>query len=332
LFVVKASNRRLGENDIRRKLAEGSDVFVTFTVAQSDQQAAISVFTVSDSLEAAATAAQSSGALSGLSFESSQIVANTICGNHVCEAGERCQSINDNACCAQDCPFVLRTCPAPKGVECSGHGACLRASGACDCFEQQGYTGTACDECTTNFQLVGDSCVARASGPPPTPSGDAAMATSMKGPQPQNNEGSKDAAVPTDTIIIAACVFACVVVAAIVLVKVRQQRRPLSSGNSGQPSAGHWQMYFRSMRNRAQRLVTNPMAGQRNGAWIHQKTNLPGSQRSHSLKTLVDVHTPDDQNQDSVPVAQPVTVVQNPVDMAKHPTMENETVDTECMI
>ena len=75
-----------------------------------------------------------------------------VCGNGVCELGERCEvDVECNACQKTDCPFVVRRCPSAAfagGGECAGHGRCVSSSGACQCFSDQGYVGAACDECS----------------------------------------------------------------------------------------------------------------------------------------------------------------------------------------
>lgn len=69
-----------------------------------------------------------------------------ICGNGVCEKGERCNEQSksaikhgDNTCCIEDCPYVSLTCPISlngpyKQIACSAKGTCLDASGQCKCF------------------------------------------------------------------------------------------------------------------------------------------------------------------------------------------------------
>lgn len=64
-----------------------------------------------------------------------------VCGNGICEAGERCDESVSSACCVSDCPMVLSSCPAPAGssVPCGGNGLCLLASGSCECFTEVRY-------------------------------------------------------------------------------------------------------------------------------------------------------------------------------------------------
>ncbi len=69
-----------------------------------------------------------------------------ICGNGMCENGERCDSSSksvtlpgNTTCCLMDCPFVSSTCPIPlsgagANKSCAGNGICLDASGQCSCF------------------------------------------------------------------------------------------------------------------------------------------------------------------------------------------------------
>lgn len=74
-----------------------------------------------------------------------------VCGNGVCELGERCDASSTSSggsgglCCGQDCQYSLSSCPSAPGstVPCSGAGLCLPGSGVCACFV--GYLGDACD-------------------------------------------------------------------------------------------------------------------------------------------------------------------------------------------
>jgi hypothetical protein len=70
-----------------------------------------------------------------------------LCGNAVCEQGERCDvdSADGTACCAADCRFSLSGCPAVAGdtLPCGGHGVCLPGSGQCSCYS--GSAGSACE-------------------------------------------------------------------------------------------------------------------------------------------------------------------------------------------
>ena len=82
----------------------------------------------------------------GLSVLGVQQQACGVCGNGICEAGERCdQSGIGAACCGEDCSLSLSPCPSAAGstIPCSGSGVCLRGSGVCACFA--GYIGSACD-------------------------------------------------------------------------------------------------------------------------------------------------------------------------------------------
>jgi len=69
-----------------------------------------------------------------------------VCGNGMCEKGERCDyqsksaiQHGDKTCCFEDCPYISATCPIPLSGPyaqraCSGKGLCLDASGQCQCF------------------------------------------------------------------------------------------------------------------------------------------------------------------------------------------------------
>eukprot|EP01029_Cantina_marsupialis_P004721 TRINITY_DN14909_c1_g2_i6.p1 TRINITY_DN14909_c1_g2~~TRINITY_DN14909_c1_g2_i6.p1 ORF type:complete len:632 (-),score=219.60 TRINITY_DN14909_c1_g2_i6:166-2061(-) len=77
-----------------------------------------------------------------------------ICGNDMCEIGERCDfDVANSDCCAQDCPYSLEYCPVPSGssTPCGGHGNCLIAQGSCECYGANGYTGADCSECLPGF-------------------------------------------------------------------------------------------------------------------------------------------------------------------------------------
>jgi len=91
------------------------------------------------------------GLLSGVAVTS--VEPSAVCGNSVCEVGERCEAgAACPACQKLDCPYVVRRCPSASwagGGECAGHGRCVSSSGACQCFSEQGYVGAACDECRT---------------------------------------------------------------------------------------------------------------------------------------------------------------------------------------
>ncbi|KAJ7552077.1 hypothetical protein O6H91_06G040900 [Diphasiastrum complanatum] len=88
-----------------------------------------------------------------------------VCGNGVCEKGERCNprgksdTSNSRPCCLKDCPYVISSCPSPQNgskatVACSGNGICLDTSGQCDCFK--GYTGSDCLHCTVGWTEIGN--------------------------------------------------------------------------------------------------------------------------------------------------------------------------------
>jgi hypothetical protein len=155
--VAKQGRRRLGTERHRRLSATLS---ASFELEQNQVKTAsasappVSALQVMDSL-ATAAAGGGAGVLAGAIVGS--VAAKAVCGNGVCEEGERCTNI---ACttpgCKGDCPYFVHTCPGPSyagGGECSGHGRCLSSSGACACFQNLGYVGAACDECKAPFLL-----------------------------------------------------------------------------------------------------------------------------------------------------------------------------------
>ncbi|BBN05436.1 hypothetical protein MPTK1_3g13090 [Marchantia polymorpha subsp. ruderalis] len=101
--------------------------------------------------------------IKGLKIKEVQHVARAgVCGNGMCERGERCSqngqsSTTDGPCCSADCPYVPIACPitldGPRShVPCSKNGICHDASGQCDCFE--GYQGDACDMCLKGYVMI----------------------------------------------------------------------------------------------------------------------------------------------------------------------------------
>ena len=89
------------------------------------------------------------------------------CGNGLCEVGEAVwrPSEEDTSSvdfsCREDCPWLRSlACPSVNGSICNGHGICLYLSGECSCFEQQGYTGSACTQCATGFVRSENRCLA----------------------------------------------------------------------------------------------------------------------------------------------------------------------------
>ena len=85
--------------------------------------------------------------------------AAAVCGNGVCEAGERPNPSQSIVGCAVDCPYPVTACPAPNGAVCNGVGLCV--SGACVCSPAQGYGGVDCSVCAAGFAagVSAGSCV-----------------------------------------------------------------------------------------------------------------------------------------------------------------------------
>ncbi|BDA48393.1 probable disintegrin and metalloproteinase with thrombospondin mo at N-terminal half [Coccomyxa sp. Obi] len=80
-----------------------------------------------------------------------------ICGNQVCEPGERAPADANNLGCPGDCPFGLVPCPSPSGgTPCGGHGFCLSAWGTCQCWI--GYAGADCSQCAEGYIRSGQLC------------------------------------------------------------------------------------------------------------------------------------------------------------------------------
>lgn len=102
-------------------------------------------FVPSTALLASLRAAQDSN----LTVVAASTTARALCGNGVCETGER-------DLCGSDCPIPLLSCPtSASGVPCNGRGWCTAALGSgaavCVCNALQGYAGSACDQCAPGF-------------------------------------------------------------------------------------------------------------------------------------------------------------------------------------
>ena len=93
----------------------------------------------------------------------------TVCGNGVCESGERPDASSPG--CAADCPYPVLTCPVVNGAVCNAAGSCVAPSspaaassvysGRCECRPSQGYSGDSCSECAPGFSAAagGSACV-----------------------------------------------------------------------------------------------------------------------------------------------------------------------------
>eukprot|EP00873_Tetraselmis_striata_P017771 jgi/Tetstr1/438035/TSEL_026662.t2 len=93
-----------------------------------------------------------------------QVVRVPICGNGICEAGERALAgaTPDATTCSQDCGHAYAACPAVEGfggerLICSGRGICESAAGVCTCF--RAHRGAACEKCAPGFVMHGGVCV-----------------------------------------------------------------------------------------------------------------------------------------------------------------------------
>jgi len=87
-----------------------------------------------------------------------------VCGNGICELGERplegvsasetgtstATDTEKTGTCPEDCGLPSKACPGG----CANGGACLPASGVCQCLG--GYAGTSCRECAQGYSRNGD--------------------------------------------------------------------------------------------------------------------------------------------------------------------------------
>lgn len=79
---------------------------------------------------------------SALGFAVTQVIQSYrvgICGNGICEVGERGIQSNGSqltlqGSCPEDCSVQYSACPTTQSTSCSGKGSCLNSQGVCDCF------------------------------------------------------------------------------------------------------------------------------------------------------------------------------------------------------
>lgn len=84
-----------------------------------------------------------------------QSCLSAVCGNALCEVGERCTDTLCSTGCLSDCPFAVITCPSNAGLPCSGNGSCIMSSGVCDC--RVGFSGDDCTQCAVGYWPVSGS-------------------------------------------------------------------------------------------------------------------------------------------------------------------------------
>ncbi|KAK3261623.1 hypothetical protein CYMTET_29478 [Cymbomonas tetramitiformis] len=157
-------------------------------------------------LVAAVAAGEVASAQRDIVFESLDAVTHSgICGNSICEIGERCNQTQiaviaagedeDDLCCINDCYFVITECPSSGNniLPCSGHGKCVTTAGVCECFS--GYTGLDCATCAVGYISEGLQCalVTRA---PATP-GDVYNTPPSPVRLPSNPTSGTDPSVPS---------------------------------------------------------------------------------------------------------------------------------------
>ena len=182
------------------------------------------------------TPGQAVALLSAAGFSASTAVAQPVCGNGVCEAGEAPFA---GGACPRDCPLPVKRCPSPGGAPCGGRGTCVASAGACLC--QRGYSGDGCDGCAAGFFAVGGGCA-------PLPAGQEA-AVAAGGVRRRKGSGSGAAAAASDsenekrrTAVVAAGVVTGVVAALLLAgaagaALLVARRRRSSSGSEAERKA-----------------------------------------------------------------------------------------------
>ncbi|MDR3737890.1 MAG: hypothetical protein P4L40_02615 [Terracidiphilus sp.] len=170
------------------------------------------------------------------------VKVSAICGNGVCEAGERPDSVHATLGCPADCQYPVPVCPVANGAFCNNTGVCVvgvSGVGRCVCWTGQGYTGEACTECVPGYtRSPSGQCVVLevpnnyvAPSRSPTPS-------SSHGASPSGSPVAAAGIVPTHTssnagVIAAAVVmtvaFVCCIGVASVVIRRRRRGRPVHS-------------------------------------------------------------------------------------------------------
>lgn len=143
-----------------------------------------------------------------------------VCGNGICEIGERATIGLNPGTCSQDCGLPSRLCPDG----CSNRGQCQPASGVCLCHVQ--YSGESCEDCAEGYILSqdGSTCVFSVADA-------GVIAASVLG---ENGEAlvSGDSSGGTSAGVIVAAVFGtiggiCLIIITAILLKRRCMRRRL---------------------------------------------------------------------------------------------------------
>ncbi|CAL8471031.1 g10573 [Coccomyxa elongata] len=160
-----------GSSQQRRMLLATNSATVQFYIdastpsSRATTSTTLTIGQVEYLLDMAVTSAGSNAELAVL-----DVAAVAVCGNSVCEIGERpvanTSSTVGSAGCPIDCPVEFVPCPVPPGSAspCGGRprGVCASASGACACG--RGYTGNDCISCSAGFYRQGSRCLGKPAG------------------------------------------------------------------------------------------------------------------------------------------------------------------------
>ncbi|GMH40329.1 hypothetical protein BSKO_08233 [Bryopsis sp. KO-2023] len=157
-----AKRRRLHQGRCRKGKEVQVEVVPPWTLALPEPEGRVTGEYVARELDKVTGYASNRMSFNGIGSKHPERVA--LCGNGVCETGERPTSEdwsapeNANAC-FPDCPYLWKECPG--NPQCGGHGKCLPGDGYCECFTvlQRGYAGDGCDECSGRYIREGDLCV-----------------------------------------------------------------------------------------------------------------------------------------------------------------------------
>eukprot|EP00803_Ostreobium_quekettii_P008218 evm.model.scf_449.4 EVM.evm.TU.scf_449.4 scf_449:24370-31826(+) len=230
-----------------------------------------------------------------------------ICGNGVCEIGEQVVHADStegfaagssDAGCREDCKIPLHMCAqsAPEDgngqpKQCGGHGTCLIASGACQCFA--GYIGDLCDACAAGYTMVNGACQKHYVHGAWLPDGPSTfdIEAGLDG-QSEERAGGRSSSAGALPFKMLLAVAACILTAIVLLVccflmacaRARQRRTTINALSDPTPepsktASQSWRRHNQTL-NRV-RISTAP-----DSPWPEQTKGSLGPRTLHRLQTL----------------------------------------------
>ncbi len=148
-----------------------------------------------------------------------------VCGNDICEVGERTTEGVSTGTCVEDCGLPSKACPGG----CSAGGVCLPASGVCQC--RDGYTGSSCGDCAPGYSRSAKSstCVTNVAD-------QGIIFGSVLGPNGEALVSGTDSSGGTSAGVIVGAVFGALAGAALIILAAVLIRRRCMYGSRKQQS------------------------------------------------------------------------------------------------